>query len=206
MDSSLFTTSLSLAELSILNEIQRMLTPDIQDVRARLYKLNVYGPGGFFKAHRDTPRAAQMFGTLVNLDELEHASSVKANAKGSTKSTHSVAPAGQHASESKQAESTPAMTTSLAEKLQEALRDPEFAPNGVKLGFALCHGYIIGKNGKVPVLKGSDHLLKDDLDDLVSKSRKRTYWGLDVQDEAKLQQLKEWEFEDMVVPERDGVW
>ncbi|KIY52044.1 hypothetical protein FISHEDRAFT_70278 [Fistulina hepatica ATCC 64428] len=30
-----------------------------------LYKLNVYEAGGFFKAHVDTPRASNMFGTLV---------------------------------------------------------------------------------------------------------------------------------------------
>ena len=34
-------------------------------MRAELYKLNVYGPGGHFKAHVDTPRSQQMFGSLV---------------------------------------------------------------------------------------------------------------------------------------------
>ena len=34
-------------------------------VSAELYKLLVYEPGGFFKAHRDTEKAGGMFGTLV---------------------------------------------------------------------------------------------------------------------------------------------
>ena len=34
-------------------------------VRAELYKLLVYDPGGFFQAHRDTEKTAGMFGTLV---------------------------------------------------------------------------------------------------------------------------------------------
>lgn len=34
-------------------------------VSAELYKLLVYDPGGFFKAHRDTEKAGGMFGTLV---------------------------------------------------------------------------------------------------------------------------------------------
>ncbi|KAI0761523.1 hypothetical protein BD413DRAFT_485899 [Trametes elegans] len=36
-----------------------------KDIRAELYKLNVYGKDAFFKPHRDTPRATNMFGSLV---------------------------------------------------------------------------------------------------------------------------------------------
>ncbi|KAL4249500.1 hypothetical protein ABKN59_007217 [Abortiporus biennis] len=36
-----------------------------RSIRAELYKLNVYGPGSFFKAHKDTPRGENMFGSLV---------------------------------------------------------------------------------------------------------------------------------------------
>jgi hypothetical protein len=32
---------------------------------ADFYKLNIYGPGGFFKPHYDTPRSSDMFGSLV---------------------------------------------------------------------------------------------------------------------------------------------
>ncbi|KAI9359949.1 hypothetical protein DFJ73DRAFT_621631, partial [Zopfochytrium polystomum] len=34
-------------------------------VPAELYRINAYGPGGFFRPHRDTPRGATMFGSLV---------------------------------------------------------------------------------------------------------------------------------------------
>ncbi|KAI0347442.1 hypothetical protein BDW22DRAFT_1322352 [Trametopsis cervina] len=34
-------------------------------IRWELYKLNVYGPGQFFKAHKDTPRDDTMFASLV---------------------------------------------------------------------------------------------------------------------------------------------
>ncbi|KZV92873.1 hypothetical protein EXIGLDRAFT_836130 [Exidia glandulosa HHB12029] len=36
-----------------------------RSIAAELYKLNVYGPGSFFKAHKDTPRGDDMFGSLV---------------------------------------------------------------------------------------------------------------------------------------------
>ncbi|KAK0225527.1 hypothetical protein IW262DRAFT_1356479 [Armillaria fumosa] len=40
------------------DEIQRVLRPE-------LYKLNAYGEADFFKAHKDTPRAENMIGSLV---------------------------------------------------------------------------------------------------------------------------------------------
>ncbi|KAL1708422.1 hypothetical protein EV121DRAFT_197119 [Schizophyllum commune] len=36
-----------------------------QKIVCELYKLNVYGEGSFFKAHKDTPRSDTMFGSLV---------------------------------------------------------------------------------------------------------------------------------------------
>ncbi|PCH39654.1 hypothetical protein WOLCODRAFT_141348 [Wolfiporia cocos MD-104 SS10] len=36
-----------------------------RNITAELYKLNVYGKDSFFKAHKDTPRAKDMFGSLV---------------------------------------------------------------------------------------------------------------------------------------------
>lgn len=41
-------------------------------IRAQLYKLNVYGPGAFFKAHKDTARAENMFGSLVVVYPTPH--------------------------------------------------------------------------------------------------------------------------------------
>ncbi|KAH9947477.1 hypothetical protein B0H21DRAFT_335574 [Amylocystis lapponica] len=41
-------------------------------VRVELYKLNVYGTGSFFKAHVDTPRSENMFGSLVIVFPTPH--------------------------------------------------------------------------------------------------------------------------------------
>ncbi|KAJ6513659.1 hypothetical protein C8R47DRAFT_1206964 [Mycena vitilis] len=45
---------------------------DAKALRAELYKLNVYGPGSFFKAHKDTPRGETMIGSLVLIFPTEH--------------------------------------------------------------------------------------------------------------------------------------
>ncbi|KAJ7218735.1 hypothetical protein C8J57DRAFT_1394819 [Mycena rebaudengoi] len=42
-------------------------------VRAEIYKLNVYGPGSFFKAHQDTPHRENMIGSLVVIFPTAHA-------------------------------------------------------------------------------------------------------------------------------------
>ncbi|KAK0451209.1 uncharacterized protein EV420DRAFT_1561489 [Desarmillaria tabescens] len=47
------------------DEIQKVLRPE-------LYKLNVYGEGDFFKAHKDTPRAENMMGSLVVIFPTVH--------------------------------------------------------------------------------------------------------------------------------------
>ena len=61
-----FTTSFQLCNTGILGEIQLLLAPDVLNVRAELYKMNVYtAPTGCFKAHVDTPRGGNMFGSLV---------------------------------------------------------------------------------------------------------------------------------------------
>ncbi|EMD42338.1 hypothetical protein CERSUDRAFT_42551 [Gelatoporia subvermispora B] len=41
-------------------------------IQAELYKLNVYGPGSFFRPHRDTPRSRKMFGSLVLVFPASH--------------------------------------------------------------------------------------------------------------------------------------
>ena len=61
-----FLTSFQLCETDILKEIQSLLVPDVLNVRAELYKMNIYtAPSGCFKAHVDTPRGGEMFGSLV---------------------------------------------------------------------------------------------------------------------------------------------
>ncbi|KAF8174470.1 hypothetical protein K438DRAFT_2023152 [Mycena galopus ATCC 62051] len=61
------------------------ITPDIMQgqnadgdkfLQAEMYKLNVYGPGSFFKAHKDTPRSEDMIGSLVVVFPTTHAGGV----------------------------------------------------------------------------------------------------------------------------------
>ena len=59
-----YTTSFILASTTILDSIATVMTSG-SSIRAELYKLNVYCSGGFFKAHVDTPRSSEMFGSLV---------------------------------------------------------------------------------------------------------------------------------------------
>lgn len=60
-----FLTSFHLSEYTIISEIHAQLVPAAASVRAKLYKLNIYKQGGFFKSHVDTPRGGSMFGSLV---------------------------------------------------------------------------------------------------------------------------------------------
>ncbi|KAJ7186454.1 hypothetical protein C8R46DRAFT_1273049, partial [Mycena filopes] len=43
-----------------------------ETLRAELHKLNVYGPGSFFKGHKDTPRGETMIGSLVVVFPTAH--------------------------------------------------------------------------------------------------------------------------------------
>ncbi|RPD56685.1 hypothetical protein L226DRAFT_615369 [Lentinus tigrinus ALCF2SS1-7] len=43
-----------------------------ETIRAEMYKLNVYGPGSFFKPHVDTPRSELQFGSLVIVFPTAH--------------------------------------------------------------------------------------------------------------------------------------
>lgn len=49
----------------VLNEVARGLGCEDAAIRAELYKLLVYDPGGFFLLHRDSEKAPGMFGTLL---------------------------------------------------------------------------------------------------------------------------------------------
>ena len=62
-----FQTDFELANTAILSEISRIMSvgDSSASVRAELYKMNVYSTGGHFKAHLDTPRSKEMFGSLV---------------------------------------------------------------------------------------------------------------------------------------------
>jgi hypothetical protein len=58
------TTSLGSTESLIRALIGRHLIPD-SNFYLKPYKLNIYRKGDFFKRHVDTPRSAEMIGTLV---------------------------------------------------------------------------------------------------------------------------------------------
>ena len=64
LDSDHFTTSFQVANTPIQLTAMTMM-PNVCSIQAELYKLNIYSSGGFFKAHVDTPRSEQMFGSLV---------------------------------------------------------------------------------------------------------------------------------------------
>lgn len=65
LDPDNFATSFQVSDTSILLETTMIMVPDLHCIRAELYKLNIYSTGSFFKAHVDTPRSDQMFGSLV---------------------------------------------------------------------------------------------------------------------------------------------
>ncbi|KAG9308531.1 hypothetical protein JVU11DRAFT_11875 [Chiua virens] len=65
LDLDEFATLFDPRSLGIHDVIERDLLATDQAVEFELYKLNVYGKDGFFKAHQDTPRGDSMFGSLV---------------------------------------------------------------------------------------------------------------------------------------------
>ncbi|KAF7291188.1 Fe2OG dioxygenase domain-containing protein [Mycena indigotica] len=73
-----FLVRLDAAEAGILDAVAAELLPPTHDdmeekvLRAEMYKLNVYGPGSFFKAHKDTPRGDNMLGSLVVVLPTQH--------------------------------------------------------------------------------------------------------------------------------------
>ncbi|PRW55927.1 2OG-Fe(II) oxygenase family [Chlorella sorokiniana] len=60
-----FESGVALPPTGVLAEAAAVLAPDARDMCAELIKLNIYGPGAFFKAHRDTPMGAKHVGSLV---------------------------------------------------------------------------------------------------------------------------------------------
>ncbi|KDR78105.1 hypothetical protein GALMADRAFT_1301839 [Galerina marginata CBS 339.88] len=68
LDSTEFATQFSPLSSGIVDTIRESLLQGEhaeKSIKVELYKLNVYGPGSFFKAHVDTPRSDTMFGSLV---------------------------------------------------------------------------------------------------------------------------------------------
>ncbi|KAF7326325.1 Fe2OG dioxygenase domain-containing protein [Mycena kentingensis (nom. inval.)] len=78
MDNSTFASTLNFATLQ---DVVESITPELLEgqegaedkvIRVELYKLNVYGPGSFFKEHKDTPRSQAMIGSLVIVFPTQH--------------------------------------------------------------------------------------------------------------------------------------
>ncbi|KAF7789980.1 hypothetical protein EIP86_000928 [Pleurotus ostreatoroseus] len=68
LDKSAFSVNLDLEKSGLMEIIRTDLLEGKKadkPIHAELYKLNVYGPGSFFKSHKDTPRGETMFGSLV---------------------------------------------------------------------------------------------------------------------------------------------
>ena len=62
-----FRVDFEVASTTIINDIASIMSIGCSpsSVRAELYKLNIYSTGCHFKAHVDTPRSKDMFGSLV---------------------------------------------------------------------------------------------------------------------------------------------
>ncbi|KAK6984880.1 Fe2OG dioxygenase domain-containing protein [Favolaschia claudopus] len=78
MDLDKFASRLDILSSGLLTAIKQDILQG-QDLNAEdkilipeLYKLNVYGPGSFFKAHKDTPRGDDMLGSLVVIFPTSH--------------------------------------------------------------------------------------------------------------------------------------
>ncbi len=61
-----FEVTFDPAKAGILDEVRRALLPsDEGPITAELHALNIYGDGGHFVPHKDTPRGDEMMGSLV---------------------------------------------------------------------------------------------------------------------------------------------
>ncbi|EJD46053.1 hypothetical protein AURDEDRAFT_103079, partial [Auricularia subglabra TFB-10046 SS5] len=75
LDNKDFAINIDLARSGLLQAVHDALfswEASPRNIQAELYKLNVYGPGSFFKAHKDTPRGEDMFGSLVLNFPVKH--------------------------------------------------------------------------------------------------------------------------------------
>ncbi|RPD54608.1 hypothetical protein L226DRAFT_514969 [Lentinus tigrinus ALCF2SS1-7] len=75
MDSDKFLLGLDVDKSRLVDIVRAGLlagNDERRAIRAELYKLNVYGKHAFFKPHKDTPRGADMFGSLVIVFPTPH--------------------------------------------------------------------------------------------------------------------------------------
>ncbi|PBK71888.1 hypothetical protein ARMSODRAFT_994674 [Armillaria solidipes] len=133
-----------------------------QVLRPELHKLNIYGEGDFFKAHKDTPRAENMMGSLVIILPTAHkggsltfgAEKILADSTPEapvisyvafySDTEHEVLPITSGVRKpTVPAESSSDLTpiNVLKPTLQTLLTDKNFLPEGGLLGFGLRHQY-----------------------------------------------------------------
>ncbi|KZV64359.1 hypothetical protein PENSPDRAFT_757295 [Peniophora sp. CONT] len=148
-------------------------------IRFELYKVNVYGEGGFFKGHKDTPRSATMFGREWTFDSAAAGTRDSSPAFGYaafySDVEHEVLPvtSGYRVTVTYNlyfddvedgTQPAPAFTSSdditFSNHLQSLLDDPQFLPQGGYLGFGLRHSYPIQFTEHFsPVKEGLQYLL-----------------------------------------------
>ncbi|KAJ7775722.1 hypothetical protein DFH07DRAFT_732164 [Mycena maculata] len=77
MSTNDFRIGFNLEKSGIIDAVYSQLLDGFSDpdkgINAELYKLNIYDKGSFFKAHKDTPRGQNMFGSLVIVFPTVHA-------------------------------------------------------------------------------------------------------------------------------------
>ncbi|KAF9020654.1 hypothetical protein BDZ89DRAFT_1072067, partial [Hymenopellis radicata] len=150
LDLSRFALPFELAGTGIINKTyQDLVKSDTvlrRFIRAEPYKLNIYGKGAFFKAHQDTPRAANMFGGALVLREKGSEwsfDSAQMLAKSTPTDPEIAYPTAQPVGQST-GPSTKHLV--LKDAIQELVAVPELRSQGVrKLCFGLAHQYPIRK-------------------------------------------------------------
>ncbi|RDB28294.1 hypothetical protein Hypma_001436 [Hypsizygus marmoreus] len=75
MDRKHFASSFDIGASHLIERIRAQLLDardNTKNIKAELYKLNVYGKDSFFKSHLDTPLSDTMFGSLVLVFPTQH--------------------------------------------------------------------------------------------------------------------------------------
>ncbi|KAL5510509.1 hypothetical protein EMCRGX_G006068 [Ephydatia muelleri] len=145
-----FVTDFSVSSTSILFEIKK-LVPQICNIRTQLNKLNIYGAGGHFRSHMDTPKSKEMFGSLVVCLPTQFT--------GGSLVTHHH---GNKADAVAPLISNPEIAR-FKHFLVEAIANPHFMRKGCILGFRCQHKYIFAYLNSVDhlplTLKGADYCI-----------------------------------------------
>lgn len=159
---------------NVIAQVEHLMGTD-QHLRAEPYKLNAYGPGGLFKAHRDTPKSNDHVGTITLCLPSEFAGgelvvrhgglarqSDWANLKGEigwmflySDCEHEVLPVESgtritiaydvFSADKQQNYSEDAALKDLEQALKAAYNDKDFLPEGGWVGLGLQHSYPLEK-------------------------------------------------------------